>query len=215
MYKKAPIRVVLADDHALVRQGLLRILEGSRDIEVVGEAADGKRALEVARRLEPDVLLLDYTLPGMDGVLVTEQLRLDRPKVRILILTMHANVHYALKILEAGAHGYLIKAATGNELLVAIRSVHQGKGYVSPTLVPYISRYLGRPSDRSGLDLLSPREFQFLRLVGAGSGLGECAEAMHVTDSTCSKYRTRVMGKLKLENTAELIRFAIENGISG
>jgi len=210
------IRVLLADDHALMRSGLLRILEASPDMLVVGEADDGLKALDLARRLSPDVLVLDYTMPGIDGVSVTEQVRAERPGVHILILTMHANIHYALKILEAGAHGYVVKAATAKELVEAVRSVHSGKGYISPCLVPYLTRYLGRPANRSvDLDSLSPREFQFLRLVSAGSALRDCAKTMHVSESTVSTYRARVMEKLKLQNTAQIIRFGLENGIVG
>lgn len=214
--KANPIRVVLADDHALVRQGLLRILGESPDMSVVGQAEDGKKAMSLVRELTPDVLVLDYTLPELDGVSVTEQVRRERPSVRILVLTMHANVHYALKILEAGAHGYVVKAASSEELVQAIRAVHAGTGYISPVLVPYLARYLGQPKGRStSLDSLSPREFQVLRLMGTGAGIYECAQALHISESAASTFRRRMLRKLRLQTTGELIRFALENGIVG
>jgi DNA-binding NarL/FixJ family response regulator len=203
-----------ADDHALVRQGLLRILGESPDMLVVGEAEDGAKALNLVREFTPDVLVLDYTIPELDGVSVTEQVRRERPGVKILVLTMHANVHYALKMLQAGAHGYVVKAASAEELVEAIRSVHRGSWYVSPVLVPHLARHLSQPSVGK-LDSLSPREFQVLRLMGAGAGINECANALHISESAASTFRGRIMRKLQIRTTGELIRFALENGIVG
>lgn len=208
------IRVVLADDHTLFREGVKRILKDVDGIEVVGEAATGRDAIQVARELEPDVLVLDYQMPDGDAAMVTEQLNGELKHTRILVLSMHANVHYALKILELGAAGFMIKTAEAEELTEAIRSVHRGMGFVSPTLVPFLANQLSAGT-RSEITELSPREFQILRYLGKGLSQAECADDMGISPSAVSTYRARLMKKLGLRTTGEVIKFALENGIVG
>lgn len=209
------IRVVLVDDHAMVRQGLAQVLQDSEDIKVIGQAGNGLEAVDLVKAEEPDVVVLDYTMPQMDGVTAVEQIRKLCPKTKILVLTVHENIHYAVKVLEAGAHGFVIKAAAVQELVQGVRAVHQGRVYVSPTISEKMVANLREGKDRSGLKALSKREFQLLTLLGGGMRLQDCAESMRITESTASTYRARILEKLQLNNTAELIRFALENGIVG
>jgi len=209
------IRVVLADDHAMVREALARILEESGRIDVVAQANDGAEAIEAVRAHEPAVVVLDYSLRSEDAPSVIERLFRLAPKIKILVLTVHENIHYAVRVLETGAHGYLIKSAAVEELVQAIETVHQGRIYVSPAVSDEVLQHLRRPKrDRIGLDSLSKREFDLLRLLGSGASLQQCAKQMNVSTSTASTYRTRVMEKLNLTSTAELIRFALEHDIA-
>lgn len=216
MTKPEKIRVVLADDHQMVRAGLSQILEESEGIEVVGQAGDGPEALQVASETNPDVVVLDYSMPKMDAPAVIDHLRRQNPKTKILILTVHENIHYALKVLEGGAHGYVIKSAAVGELVDAIAAVRNGETYVSPRISRKIMQHLRTPSRHSrGLQSLSQREFELLRALGAGLGISDCAKQLGVSTSTVSTYRARLMEKLELKTTAEIIRFALENQIAG
>lgn len=207
------IRVVLVDDHAMVRQGLAQVLQDSEEIKVVGQAGDGLEAVNLVKSEQPDVVVLDYTMPRMDGITAIEQIRKLCPNTKILVLTVHENIHYAVQVLEAGAHGFVVKAAAVQELVQGVCSVHQGRVYVSPLISEKMAANLREGKDRSGLSALSKREFQLLRLVGGGMRLQDCAGVMQITESTASTYRARILEKLKLNTTAELIRFALENGI--
>lgn len=210
------IRVVLADDHSMVRQALARILEESEQIRVVGEAGDGAEALRVIAETRPDVLVLDYSMPGADAPSVLTSLAREHPQVKVLILTVHENIHYAVRVLESGAQGYVIKSAAVQQLVEAIRAVDQGETYVSPEVSQRVIQHLRRPrTARSGLGALSQREFEMLRVLGAGMSLKECAKQLSISTSTASTYRSRLMEKLNLHSTAEIIRFALENGIVG
>lgn len=216
MTSKPRIRTVLADDHTMVREALARILGEEPGIEVVAQAHDGAHAAEAVHRTEPDVLVLDYSMPNHDPLGLIAELTAQHPDLKILVLTVHENVQYALHALESGAQGYLIKSAATEELVEAIRSVHRGRVYLSTAMSQEVVHRLLQPRKRrSGLDALSPREFTLLRMLGAGKTLKECAADMHVSVSTASTYRARVMEKLQLESTAELIRFAIEHDLTG
>lgn len=207
-----PIRVVLADDHTMVREALARILGEEEDIDVVAQACDGAEAVAVVENAAPDVLVLDYSMPNQDPPRVIEDLLARVPGLRILVLTVHENIHYALRVLECGAQGYLIKSAATEELVEAIKQVHDGRIYLSASISQEVLHRLRKPRDqRTGLDSLSPREFTFLRLLATGKTLQQCARDMHVSVSTASTYRARVMEKLYLDSTAELIRFALEH----
>jgi DNA-binding NarL/FixJ family response regulator len=210
------VRVVLADDHTMVREALARILGEEPGIDVVAQAHDGSHAAEAVERTEPDVLVLDDSMPNHDPLRLIEELSARHPDLKILVLTVHANIQYALHALESGAQGYLIKSAAAEELVEAIRSVHRGRVYLSAAMSQEVVHRLRKPrAKRAGLDSLSPREFTFLRMLGAGKTLKECATDMHVSVSTASTYRARIMAKLNLESTAELIRFAIEHDLTG
>jgi DNA-binding NarL/FixJ family response regulator len=209
------IRVVLADDHAMVREALARILADAPGIDVVAQASDGVEAVEAVGACAPEVLVLDYSMPRHDPPSAIEALLERQPELRILVLTVHENVHYALRVLESGAQGYLIKSEAADELVEAIRKVHAGEIYLSASISQDVLDRLRRPrGERTGLESLSPREFTFLRTIGAGKTLQECAREMHVSVSTASTYRSRIMAKLELDSTAELIRFALDHDLA-
>jgi DNA-binding NarL/FixJ family response regulator len=216
MTGQTTIRVVLADDHAMVREALAQILEESGCLRVVGQASNGAEALELAAKVQPDVMVLDYTMPGLDATAVIESLLRRWPQLKILILTVHENIHYAVKVLESGAHGYVVKSAAVGELVEAIQSVFGGECYISPKVSQRVIQHLRRPRrDRVGLEALSQREFEMLRVLGAGMSLKECARQLSISTSSASTYRARLMEKLELHSTAEVIRFALENDIVG
>ena len=211
-----PIRVVLADDHAMVREALARVLEDSGRIAVVGQAEDGQEAIAHTSNLKPDCLVLDYSMPKFGALEVLERLQRDSPHVKTLVLTVHQNIHYAVRALEAGANGYLIKSAAADELVSAIETVNRGSIYISSMISDEVLMHLRRPKrDRIGLEALSQREFDVLRILGAGKSLQQCAAQLKISTSTASTYRSRIMEKLNLESTAELIRFALENQLEG
>jgi DNA-binding NarL/FixJ family response regulator len=216
MSGQGPIRVVLADDHAMVREALAQILQESGCLQVVGQAANGAEALEVAAGARPDVIVLDYSMPGMDAGSTIEALLARFPGIKILILTVHENIHYAVKVLESGAHGYVIKSAAVAELVEAIQAVSAGECYISPKVSQRVIQHLRQPRrDRVGLEALSQREFEVLRVLGSGMSLKECCRHLKISTSSASTYRARLMEKLNLDSTAALIRFALENDIVG
>jgi len=210
------IRVILADDHAMVREALAQILTESGFIQVVGQGSDGQEALDLAAKTKPDVMVLDYSMPKLDTPAAIASLVRRWPHLKILVLTVHENIHYAVKVLESGAHGYVVKSAAVGDLVEAIKTVSEGEIYVSPKLSQRVIQHLRRPKkDREGLEALSHREFELLRVLGAGMSLKECASRLNISTSSASTYRTRLMEKLKLASTAEIIRFALENDIVG
>jgi DNA-binding NarL/FixJ family response regulator len=200
----------------MVRKSLARVLEESGDIQIVGEAGDGQQALAMVQACTPDVVVLDYSMPDHDATYLIEVLLRTHPGLKVLVLTVHENVHYAVRVLESGAHGYLIKSAAVEALVEAITTVCQGGIYLPPRMSQEVLQHLRRPKrERVGLDALSQREFDFLRIFGAGKSLQQCAKEMQIGVSTASTYRARVMEKLNLKTSAELIRFALEEGIVG
>ncbi len=210
------VRVVLADDHSMVRQALAQVLEETSDrIQVVGQASNGIEALRVAEESRPDVLIVDYTMPELDGPGVIRAVRERGIAVKLLVLTVHEDIHYAVTILERGADGFVVKSAAVEELVTAIDSVCGGSTYISPKVAKQVQEQLDRVRrKRSGLNALSPREFDVLRAFGCGLSVSECATQMEITRPTVATYRTRLMTKLGLKSTTEIIRFAIEHGLS-
>jgi DNA-binding NarL/FixJ family response regulator len=216
MTETGTIRVVLADDHQMVRQALAQLLEDSPGIEVVGQAGDGQEAVKLVEATAPDVIVLDYSMPAMDAPVTIQALLRQHRQLRIVVLTVHESIHYAVRVLESGAHGYVVKSAAAQELVEAIRSAHRDEVYISPKVSQRVIQQLRRPkSDRVGVSALSPREFEMLRVLGSGMSLKECAGHLDITISTASTYRARLMEKLNLRSTAEIIRFALENEIVG
>ncbi len=216
MSSRLPIRVVLADDHSMVREALARTLEDGGAITVVGQASDGFEVLGIVESTDPEIVVLDYSMPNLDAPGVVETLLRKDSSIKILVLTVHENIHYAMRVLESGAHGYLIKSAAVEELVAAIQIVQSGGIYISPKVSPEVLRQMRTPKrQRVGLEALSQREFDLLRILGAGKSLQQCAKEMKVSTSTASTYRSRVIEKLKLESTAELIRFALEHDVVG
>ena len=209
-----PITVVLADDHAMVRESLARVLDCSGSILVKAQAGDGTQMLDMVARHHPDCLIMDYSMPDHDAPEAIRRMLDKTPSLKVLVLTVHENVHYAVRALEAGAQGYLIKSAAVDELVQAIRTVHSGDVYISKKISPDVWTPNSTAETRTeGLDSLSKREFDVLRMLGSGMTLQECAQQLDVSNSTVSTYRTRILEKLHLNSTAELIRYAIEHGV--
>lgn len=208
------IRLVIADDHPIVREGLHRIVAEHPDMTVVGEAADADHLQELLREGTADVLLLDISMPGLPFLELMQRLRTTYPHVRILVVSAHPEDQYALRSFRAGAAGYLTKNHTPSELAEAIRRVHQGTRYVTSTLAEALAFELDPEYDRPSHDRLSEREYQVLVSLGAGKSLKEIAAETSLSPKTVSTYRARILSKLGLTTTAELIRYAIEHGLT-
>ncbi len=205
------IRVMIADDHQLVRDGLRQILLAAPGIEVVAEAADGDHALDAARRLAPDVALLDMSMPGVSGIELIRRLRLACPDVRILVLSMHGERQYAARALKAGAAGYLTKDSAGEQLVTALRKVAAGGIHLTDAAAASL---LARDASTAAPhERLSDREFEVLRMLAAGQGPTEIAEQLHLSVKTVSTHKTRILEKMDLGNGADLVRYAIEHGL--
>ena len=208
------IRVLIADDHTVVREGIRRILSDHPDISVVGEAPDGVQALKLAATERPDVLLLDLTMPGPGFMEILEQARVALPTLKVLVLSAHAEDQYARRVLKAGVVGYITKNHTPEELVGAVRRVAAGSRYVSQAMAERLAADLSSP-ELSPQELLSNREYQVLALLGAGKSVKEIAGSTKLSSKTVSTYRTRLLQKLNLKTTADLIRYALEHGIGG
>lgn len=199
----------------MVRHALARVLEDSGRVRIVAQAGSAAEALDAISAEQPDVAVLDYSMPDRDAPELIQQAQERVPGLKVLVLTVHNNVHYAIRTLEAGAHGFLVKSAAVEELVAGIDAVHRGQAYVFSGMSHEVMSHLRRPRrDRVGLEALSPREFDFLRLLASGKTLQEVSAEMGIGTSTASTYRTRVMDKLKIGSTAELIRFALEQGVA-
>jgi len=203
------IKVLLADDHGIVRAGLRRLIEESGDIKVISEAADGEEALRMARKSPPDVAVIDISMPGMDGLEVVSQIRSFLPTLPILILTMHEEEQYVGRALSAGAMGYVTKRSAPEELVKAIRKLYGGGRFLSDSAAEVLAARAARGG--SPLDTLSNREMQVLRCLAIGKTNREIAETYHISIKTVDTYRSRLLGKLGLRNNAELSRFAIQH----
>jgi DNA-binding NarL/FixJ family response regulator len=206
------IRVLLADDHGIVRDGLRRIVEESGDMEVVAEAADGREALRLVAQTNPDVAVVDISMPGIDGLEVVNRLKGSHPALPVLILTMHEEAQYIVRAIEAGAMGYLTKQSAPEQLVSAIRKVRQGQRYMTDEASEALALRIARGTrDKTPLDSLSMRELQVLRRLAMGHTNREIAQAYSLSIKTVDTYRARLLKKLDLRNNAELIRFAIQN----
>jgi two-component system invasion response regulator UvrY len=203
------MRVLVVDDHAVVRAGLCRLLEAEHDLEVVGETGSGTDAVRLCRELEPDVVVLDYALPGMDGLETTSQIMALGTKTRVLVLTMHANPEYATRAIRVGAAGFVVKAASANELLVALRKAADGKVYVSPTVLEKMVGRMSADQQDAPEAMLSDREMQVLVRLARGATTREVSDALGLSMSTVETYRSRILQKLSLRNNSDITRFAI------
>ena len=208
------IRVLIADDHAIVREGLKQIVSEPSDMVVADEAENGNEVLEKILANEYEVVILDITMPGINGLDALKQIRSQRSKLPILILSMHPEEQYALRVLKAGASGYLTKESAPEELIAAIRRVSSGMKYVSSSLAERLASELETDHDRPLHEALSDREYQVMCMIASGKSVKQSAEALSLSVKTISTYRSRIFGKMGMENNAELFRYVLEHGLS-
>ncbi len=205
------LRILIADDHPVFRQGLRQILNEASDMVVTDEVSDGLEVLGRVRAGCCDVILLDISLPGRNGIDILKQLKKERPRLPVLILTMHPEEQYAIRALKAGASGYLTKESTPDELITAIRKVSAGGKYVSSSLAETLAYELGRMDEKAPHETLSDREYQIMLLIASGKTVTEIAESLSLSIKTVSTYRSRILEKMRMKNNAELTYYAIKN----
>lgn len=210
-------RILLADDHALVRAGIRELVQKLPGVEVIAEASNGRQALELVQSQSPDLVLLDIGMKELNGLEVAERITRDHPGVRALILSMHANEEYVLRALRAGACGYMLKDSAITELKLAIDSVLAGKTYLSPSISrSVIDSYLNRtaaPARKNSLDLLTPRQREILQLIAEGNSTKEIAGSLNLSAKTVETHRAQLMERLDIYDVASLVRFAIREGL--
>ena len=212
-----PIRILIADDHAVFRSGLKALLEKEADLKVVAETGDGFSTIEAVVHQEVDVLLLDITMPGLPGPKVAEIVLQKRPRLAIVVLTMHEDEYYLQELFKIGVRAFVLKKSTGTDLLQAILAAYRGEQYVDPALAGHvISSYIGRQptkKTKGRVDLLTLREQEVCTLLAYGHTNGEIAQKLSISERTVETHRTNLMAKLDLRSRAELVRFAIDNGL--
>ena len=211
------IHILLADDHAILRAGLKMMLNAQPDMEVIGEAHDGRQALHEALRLHPDVILMDITMPDMNGIEATRQVKKQLPDVKVLILTMHENDEYVFQALRAGASGYLLKEAADTDLINALHVIQSGNFYLSPAAQSVmVGDYLQRVhagEEKDSYSSLTEREREILKLVAEGFTNNQIAERLVISPKTVDTHRTHIMDKLNLHSRAELVKYAMRRGL--
>lgn len=206
------IRILLADDHAIVRQGLKQILEEHGKMKVVAEFSSGADALHWVYRNDCDVVLLDISMPGKSGIDVLKQLHAERPKLPILILSIYPEDQYAVRLIKAGAAGYLTKETAPETVVNAVRRVANGKKYISQTVAEMLANEIGMPDGKLSHETLSDREYQIFMMIASAKTVSEIADILALSVKTVSTYRSRILEKMNMRNNAELMHYAIEKG---
>ena len=209
----AKIKILVVDDHTLMRDGIKAMLSLHDDIEVVGEASEGKEAMELAERLSPDVIIMDIAMPFMDGLEATRRITRKNGKTKVLVLTQYNNREYILSAIKAGAAGYVPKRALGNELVSAIRAVHRGESFLYPTAAAVLIDDYRQKADVEPYDSLTAREREVLKLIAEGYTGREIANLLFISLKTVMGHRSKIMEKLDLHNRAELIKYAVRKGL--
>jgi two-component system, NarL family, invasion response regulator UvrY len=207
------IKLIIADDHPIVREGLKQIIADSPHFTVSDEAGNGPELLDKVRKEDFDVIILDLKMPGMDGLDVLKQLKIEKPRIPVIILTIHPEAQYALRILRAGASGYLTKESVSDELITAIKKVHRGGKYISPSLAEKIAFALDTDSEKILHETLSDREYQVMYMIASGKTVTEIAEELNLSVKTISTYRARILEKMNMKTNAELTRYAFQNNL--
>jgi two-component system response regulator NreC len=213
------LKVLLVEDHVLVRQGVKALLAEETDLVCVGEAGDGSEALLLTERLRPDLILMDLSMPGLGGIEATYQLRERFPTIPVVVLSMHDNEEYVFRVLQAGASGYVLKQSTSTELVLALRAVAVGSTFLSPAISQilvsdYIRRAKTQANDDEALGVLTPREREILQLIAIGLSNRQIAERLHLSIKTVETHRGNVMRKFDLHDRASLVKFAVDKGLT-
>ena len=208
------IRIVIADDHAIVREGLKRIVGSAPDMDIVGEAADGAQVMERVREDEIDVLVLDLSMPGRSGMELIKLAKAEKPKLRILVLSMHQELQYAVRAIKSGASGYLTKESAPSQLVQALRKIAGGGAYISAEVAEQLALGSMPGAAAASHESLSAREFEVLRLLGAGMSVTDIAAQLNVSVKTASSHKANLMQKMELHNQADLVRYAIRHGLA-
>jgi two-component system response regulator NreC len=210
-------RIILADDHTIVRHGLSKLLEQEEDIEIVAETRDGHSTVELARELSPDLLIMDIGMPDLNGIDATRQILRESSKVKILALSMHSGKNFVIEMLKAGASGYLLKECALEELITAVRAVMAGKTYLSPSITDVVVENYVRCSsgdESTVFSVLSQREREVLQLMAEGKTTKQVARCLHISPKTVEGHRLRIMDKLNIDNIAQLTKYAIQEGLT-
>jgi DNA-binding NarL/FixJ family response regulator len=208
------IRIVIADDHAIVREGLKRIVGDIDDMQVLGEAADGTQVVQRIRELDFDVLVLDLSMPGRSGMELIKQVKAEKPKLKILVLSMHQETQYAVRAIKSGASGYLTKESAPDLLEQALRKVAGGGAYISTEVAEQLALGAMPGAESAPHEALSDREFQVLRLLAAGQSVTDIGNELHLSVKTVSTHKSNLMQKLGLKNQTELVRYAMKHGLT-
>ena len=207
------IKLMVADDHPVVREGLKKMFEKSSNIEVTGEARNGQEVLNKVKNNEYDMILLDISMPGRNWIEVLKELREQKPDLPVLIISMHKEEEYIVRALKAGAAGYLTKESLPGELITAVKKIHQGGKYITISIAEKLAFHLDKNIEKPLHQTLSDREYQVLILIAKGKSTKEIAEELYLSCNTISTYRTRILEKMEMKNTAELIHYAFKNGL--
>jgi len=210
-------RIILADDHTIVRHGLSKLLEQEEDIEIVAETRDGRSTVELARELSPDLVIMDIGMPDLNGIDATRQILRESSKVKILALSMHSGKNFVIEMLKAGASGYLLKECALEELITAVRTVMAGKTYLSPSITDVVVENYVRCSsgdESTAFSVLSQREREVLQLMAEGNTTKQVARRLHISPKTVEGHRLRMMDKLNIDNIAQLTKYAIQEGLT-
>jgi two-component system response regulator NreC len=207
------IRILLADDHQMVREGIRSLLEKESNIEIVGEAEEGRKAVELVRKLQPDVVIMDITMPNLNGVDATRQIVTESPQIKVIALSMHFSRIFVLNMLKAGALGYILKGDSSEELIEGVRTVSGGGAYFSPKAAKTVTEVLANPLPNSPLDVLKTREREVFQLICEGKNTKQMALELYVSNKTIEANRRKIMEKLDAKSIPELVIIAIENGV--
>jgi len=210
-------RIIVADDHTIVRHGLVKLLQQEEDMEVMAEATNGIQAVDLARKLSPDVVVMDVGMPDLNGIGATEQVLRDNDQIRVLALSMHSSKKFVSSMLKAGACGYLLKDCALEELVIAIRTIMAGKTYLSPAIADIVvDNFVRKPpeAESSAFSVLSQREREVLQLLAEGHSTKQIGLRLHISPKTVEGHRLRIMSKLKIDNVAQLTKYAIQEGLT-
>jgi two-component system, NarL family, response regulator NreC len=211
------IKIILADDHAVLRHGLSKSLQNEKDMEVVAQAKDGRSTVELVKELNPDVVIMDIGMPDLNGIEATRQIAKERPKVKVIALSMHSSKNFIIEMFKAGAVGYLLKDCEFDELVNAIRLVMNNKTYISPSISDVVvDNYMRQPANNrdSAFSILSQREREVLQLLTEGKATKQIAKRLHISPKTVEVHRLNMMNKLKIDSIAQLTKYAIQEGLT-